>query len=223
MFVSPHGFCQDRDGNLWALDSGPFSTGAAGTKGYQAFKFSTDGKLLLTLGKAGVSKAGTDTFISPTGCTIAPNGDVVISDGHRSRHTTAQPDGDRIIRFTKDGKYVGAWGKDGTGPGEFLGPHAVAFDSQGRLFVADRSNQRVQVFDQNMKFIDDFKHFGRPSGIYILKDDTLLVSDSESSYTGFRPVEFKYGPDPTGAPARNAGWKNGVRIGSAKDGSLRIF
>jgi hypothetical protein len=224
MFISPHGFCRDRDGNFWAADSGPFSTGVAGTKGYQIFKFSPDGKLLLTLGKAGVSKAGPDTFISPTACTIAPNGDIMITDGHRSRHTTAQPDGDRVVRYTKDGKYVGAWFKEGTGPGEFLGPHSLAFDSQGRLFVADRSNNRVQVFDKDMKFIDDLKHFGRPSGVYILKDDTLLVSDSESSYTGFRPIEFKFGPEPSGGPpARNAGWKNGIRIGSAKDGSLRTF
>ena len=69
----------------------------------------------------------------------------------------------------------------GTAPGEFMGPHALAFDSQGRLFVADRSNNRVQIFDRNMKFVDEWRHFGRPSGIAILKDDTLIVADSESS------------------------------------------
>ena len=69
-------------------------------------------------------------------------------------------------------------------PGEFLGPHALAFDSQGRLFVADRSNNRIQIFDKDMNFVDEWRHFGRPSGIWILKDDTLVVADSESN----RPI-----------------------------------
>ena len=76
----------------------------------------------------------------------------------------------------------------GTKPGEFMGPHALAFDSQGRLFVADRSNNRVQIFDQNMKFVDEWRHFGRPSGVAILKDDTLIVADSESSQADWRPA-----------------------------------
>jgi hypothetical protein len=218
MFVQPHGFCRDRDGNLWAGDSGPFNDDpkAAGT-GYQYFKFSPEGKVLLTLGKAGVSKAGPDTFISPTNCTIAPNGDIVIADGHIPRPSTAQQDGDRIVRFTKDGKYVGSWGRKGVAPGELWGPHAVAYDSQGRLFVADRSNNRIQIFDKDMNFVDDWRHFSRPSGVWILKDDTLLVADSESSYEGFKPSETKE------LSGRNAGWQNGIRIGSAKDGSLRHF
>ena len=145
------------------------------------FKFSPEGKVLLTLGKAGVSKAGQDTFIGPTACAIAPNGDIMIADGHWPRPTTAQQDGDRMVRITKDGKFVSEFGKLGTGPGEFMGPHALAFDSQGRLFVADRSNNRVQIFDRDMKFVDEWRHFGRPSGVAILKDDTLIVADSESS------------------------------------------
>jgi hypothetical protein len=145
MFVQAHGFCRDQDGNFWAGDSGPFTdTPSSAGRGFQMFKFSPEGKVLLTLGKAGVSKTGTDTFIGPTACAIASNGDIVIADGHWPRPTTAQQDGDRIIRFTKDGKFVGEWGKLGTRPGEFMGPHSLAFDSQGRLFVADRSNNRVR-------------------------------------------------------------------------------
>ena len=213
MFRQAHGFCMDRDGNLWAGDS-PFSDNADDRgKGFQFFKFTQDGQLLLTLGKAGVARAGEDTFLGPTACTIAPNGDIVIADGHYPRPSYAQQDGDRIVRFTTDGTFVGAWGTQGSGPGEFWGPHALAFDSTGRLFVADRSNNRIQIFDKDMNFIDDWQHFGRPSGLWILKDDTLLVADSESSR----------GKDPKTGTSRNPGWKNGIRIGSAKDGSLKYY
>ncbi len=221
MFVQAHGFCRDRDGNFWAGDSGPFADRpeTAG-KGFVMHKFSPAGKLLLTLGKPGVSKAGPDTFIGPTSCAIAPNGDLVIADGHWPRPTTAQQDGDRLVQYTREGKFVRAVGKMGTGPGEFMGPHALAFDSHGRLFVADRSNNRVQVFDQDLRYVDDWRHFGRPSGVFILKDDTLIVSDSESGFPiGGPPVA----PEGGGNALRNPGWKNGIRIGSATDGSLRHF
>ncbi len=211
MFVQAHGFCMDHDGNLWAGDSGPFGDDPSKAgRGYQFFKFSPEGKLLLTLGKAGVSKAGRDTFIAPTACAVAPNGDIIIADGHFPRPSTSQQDGDRLVRFTKDGKYIDSWGKKGSGAGEFDGPHALAFDSQGRLFVADRSNNRVQIFDKDMQFVDDWRHFGRPSGIAITSGDRLYVSDSES------------GKKIAGV-LRNPGWKNGIRIGSAKDGSLTAF
>jgi sugar lactone lactonase YvrE len=221
MFVQAHGFCRDRDGNFWAGDSGPFTDipSTAG-RGFQMFKFSPEGKVLLTLGKAGVSRAGTDTLVGPTACAIAPNGDVFVADGHWPRPTTAQQDGDRIVRFTKEGKFVAEWGRKGTRPGEFMGPHSLAFDSQGRLFVADRSNNRVQIFDKDMKFVDEWRHFGRPSGVAILKDDTLIVSDSESGNPIGGPPDA---PEGGGNAIRNPGWKNGIRIGSARDGSLRAF
>jgi len=220
LFVQAHGFCRDREGNFWAGDGGAFlaTTGEeipeAKGRGYQFFKFSPEGKLLLTLGKAGVSKAAADTFISPTACAVAPNGDVIIADGHIPRGSSAQQDGDRLVRFTKDGTFVKSWGKQGSAPGEFMGPHALAYDSQGRLFVADRSNNRIQIFDKDMKFVDEWRHFGRPSGIAIMKNDTIIVADSESGKT-------IGGPD--GRVVRNPGWKNGIRIGSAKDGSLQYF
>jgi hypothetical protein len=95
----------------------------------------------------------------------------------------------------------------------------LAYDSQGRLFVADRSNNRIQIFDKNMNFVDEWRHFGRPSGVWILKDDTLIVSDSESN----RPIAGATDAADSSLPVRNPGWKNGIRIGSAKDGSLRIY
>jgi hypothetical protein len=220
-FASSHGLCQDADGNFWAVDSGPFTDtpGVTGVKGNQVFKFDPNGKLLLTLGKAGVSRAGTDTFLQPTACFAGPDGNIVIADGHWPRPKANPQDGDRLVWYSRDGKFIKAFGRHGTKPGEFMGPHGLAFDSQGRLFVADRSNNRIQIFDRNMNFVDEWRHFGRPSGIWILKDDTLVVSDSESN----RAIVGS--PDAFDAvnPVRNPGWKNGIRIGSAKDGSLRAY
>jgi sugar lactone lactonase YvrE len=211
-----HGLCMDRDGNLWAGDSGRAGPPERGSVYY---KFSPEGKLLLTIGKPGVRKASQETFIAPTNCAIHPTtGNIVIADGHIPRPDYGQLDGDRIVEFTTSGKFVREFGRKGTGPGEFYGPHAVAFDSQGRLFVADRSNNRIQVFDRDYKFLDDWKQFGRPSGVWILKDDTMFVADSESGYLGFIPTEEKQM-----VPIRNAGWKTGVWVGSAKDGSIRSF
>lgn len=219
-FVQAHGFCRDRDGNFWAGDSGPFADNpAVAGRGFQVFKFSPEGTLLLTLGKAGVSRAGSDTFVGPSACVIAANGDLIIADGHWPRPSTAQQDGDRLVRYTTTGKFVKSYGQLGGGPGEFMGPHALAFDSQGRLFVADRSNNRIQILDKDMNFVDDWRHFSRPSGIAILKDDTLIAADSES---GRVLAASKLAPEGENA-VRHPGWKQGLRIGSAKDGSLRHF
>jgi DNA-binding beta-propeller fold protein YncE len=222
MFVQAHGFCQDKDGNFWAGDSGPFADNPSTKgRGFQLFKFSPEGKVLLSLGKAGVSKADKATlFIGPTACAVAPNGDIIVADGHWPRPTDAQQDGDRLVRIKTDGSFVAEYGKLGTAPGEFMGPHALAFDSQGRLFVADRSNNRVQIFDQNMQFVDEWRQFGRPSGIAILRDDTMIVADSESSQFIGGPPQA---PEGGGNVIRNPGWGNGFRVGSAKDGSLRYY
>ncbi len=220
-FVLAHGFCMDHDGNLWAGDSGPFRDDPATRgRGFQIHKFSPEGELLLSLGKAGVSAAAEDTFIGPTACAVAANGDIIIADGHWPRPASAQQDGDRLVRVTKDGEFVEAVGRLGTGPGEFMGPHALAFDSQGRLFVADRSNNRVQILDENLEFVDEWRHFGRPSGVTILPDDTLVVGDSES---GRRVTGPDTAPEGGGRSPRNPGWQPGIRIGSARDGSLDYF
>lgn len=219
-FALSHGFCEDRDGNFWALDGGPFVENADITgKGGQIFKYTRDGKRLLTLGQAGVLKAGTDTFLYPSACVATPEGDVLIADGHWPRPKAAQQDGDRLVWYSRDGKYLKEFGRFGQKPGEFMGPHGLAFDSQGRLFVADRSNNRIQIFDRSMNLIDEWRHFGRPSALAILRDDTLVVADSESNQ--FIPGSAA---SPEGATAiRNPGWKTGIRIGSAKDGSLKHF
>jgi hypothetical protein len=202
MFVFPHGFFVDKQGNVWVTDE---LASKDGTRGLQVFKLSPDGKVLMTLGKAGVKGTGPDTFGAPTDVVVAPNGDIFVADGH----TGCMCDNARIVKFSKDGKFVKEFGKKGTGPGEFDGPHALAFDSKGRLFVGDRSNNRIEVFDQNGKFIAEWKQFGRPSGIFITKDDTIYVSDSESK-------------DGDGY-GHNPGCHRGIRIGSAKDGKVTAY
>ena len=191
----------DHDGNLWVADNG-----IKDGKGQQVFKFSQDGKILLTLGKAGVAGPGTDTFDQPTEVAIAPNGDIFVADGHGAAPTANA----RIMKFDKNGKFIKTWGKKGKGIGEFDCPHTLAFDSQGRLFVGDRQNNRIQIFDQEGRFIAEWKQFGRPSGIFIDKNDVLYVGDSES-----REGEPGYGFNP--------GCRRGIRIGSAKDGSVKYF
>jgi sugar lactone lactonase YvrE len=199
-FVFPHGFHVDRDGNVWVTDA----RGQDG-KGHQVFKFSPEGKLLMTLGKAGVSGSGPDTFNEPTDVVTAPNGDIFVTEGHNDAASGRVPGNNRVVKLSKDGTFLKAWGRPGAGPGEFNAPHTIAIDSQGRLFVGDRNNNRIQIFDQDGRFIDQWKQFSRPSGIYITKDDTIYVADSES-----------WGPD-------NPGWKKGIRIGSARDGSVKSF
>ena len=196
MFVFPHGITADRDGNIWVTDGD-----AKDGKGHQVFKFSPKGKVLLTLGKPGVAGAGEDTFNKPSAVAIAANGDIFVADGHGGDSNA------RIVKFSKDGKFIMTWGKKGSAPGELNIPHALAFDSKGRLFVADRGNNRIQIFDQNGKFIDQWQQFSRPSGIFIDRNDVIYVADSES-----------------GSVAKDhAAWKRGIRIGSAKDGSVTSF
>ncbi len=221
LLVQGHGFCMDRDGNLWVGDSGPFAEDpATAGRGFQLHKLTQDGKLLLSLGRAGVSRAGNDTFVGPTACAVAANGDIVVADGHWPRPSSAQQDGDRLVVLKPDGTFVRAVGSFGSGPLQFMGPHALAFDSRGRLFVADRSNNRVQVLDANLQFVDEWRHYGRPSGVAILKDDTLIVSDSESTNVIDGPP---LAPEGGGRVLRNPGWQTGIRIGSAVNGALHEF
>jgi sugar lactone lactonase YvrE len=201
MFVFPHGIHVDKQGNVWVTDGIPPGAGAAQAaagKGHIVVKFSPEGKVLLTLGKVGVAGDGQDTFNQPSDVITAPNGDIFVADGHGGA-TNA-----RIVKFDKNGKFIMTWGKKGTGPGEFDIPHSLAMDSKGRLFVADRNNNRIQIFDQNGKFLEEWKQFSRISGLFI-RNDMLYAADSESN------------------TARHAGWKRGIRIGSAKDGKVTEF
>ena len=199
-FVFPHAVVPDKDGNVWVVD-GNTKDG----KGNQVTKFSPDGKVLMTLGKAGQGGKGLDVFDQPTSVAIAPNGDIFISEGHAPSFGNS-----RIMKFDKSGNFIATFGHLGSGDGEFKGPHVLAFDSQGRLFVADRSNSRVAIFDRNGKFLTAWKQFGRPSGIWIDKNDVLYVADSESE-------------DAPGKDTHNPGCKRGVRVGSVKTGKVDYY
>jgi hypothetical protein len=200
MLLFPHGFFIDGHDHIWVSD-GHVGDG----KGDDVLEFDESGKLLRTLGKPGVAGTGEDTFHEPNAVVVAPNGDIFVADGH-------DPGGSsyRVIKFDPNGKFIKQWGgRPGAGPGEFDTPHTLAMDSTGRLFVGDRSNNRIQIFDQDGKYIASWTQFGRPSGIYIDRNDVLYVTDSES-----REAEG-YGHHP--------GWRRGVRVGSAKDGTVTAF
>jgi DNA-binding beta-propeller fold protein YncE len=189
-FGNPHGLRADKDDNIWAVDNG----------NHQVYKFTREGKLLQTWGIKG--QIGTDdkTFNRPTDITFAANGDFFVSDGYGNS---------RVVRFSKEGKYLQSWGKPGKGPSEFQTVHSIAIDSKQRVYVSDRENNRIQIFDQDGRYLAEWRQFGRPSGITITSDDTIYVTDSES------------GPD-TGAHEL-PGIKKGIRIGSAKDGTVTTF
>jgi streptogramin lyase len=203
MFVFPHSLVMDKEGALWICDGVP-PRGATQGKGRQVFKVSQDGKILMTFGKPGVSGDSPDLFDAPDAVAIAPNGDIFISDGHSVGRGNA-----RVMKFSKDGKFIKQWGGHGSDKGQFEMPHTMAFDSKGRLFVGDRGNNRIQIFDQEGRFLEEWTQFSRPSGIFIDKNDVLYVSDSESTDND------GYGHNP--------GWKRGIRVGSARNGSVVAF
>jgi sugar lactone lactonase YvrE len=178
---------------------GPSGPPPGATKGHQVFKFSPDGKLLLTLGRPG-GAVGPDYFFQPNDVIVARNGDIFVSQGHGQGRS-------EILKFSKDGTFIKRWGKTGNAPGEFDQPHGLAFDSKGRLFVGDRNNNRIQIFDQDGRFIAEWTEFSRPSGVFIDRRDNIYVADSES-----------------GSVSRNhPGWKRGIRIGNVKDGKVVAF
>jgi sugar lactone lactonase YvrE len=178
LFGAPHGLYIDRQGFIWATDAAykADATPEQKAKAQRVMKFSPEGKLLMTLGKAGVAGDGPDTFNQPSGVVVGPNGDIFVADGHGGANSNA-----RIVRFTKDGKFIKAWGRQGSGPGEFNAPHAIAMDSQGRIFVADRSNQRIQIFDQEGTLLDTWKQFGGVSGLVITPDDKLYAANASDN------------------------------------------
>jgi DNA-binding beta-propeller fold protein YncE len=220
----PHGITVDQEGNVWVTDGrdnrpAPPRGGAAGAAapapatpaiagdaakvtGHQVYKFSPTGQLLLTLGAPG---GGRDTayFWQPNAVLIAPNGDIFVAEGHSSSATANA----RLLKFDKTGKLLRSFGSKGTGQDQFDQPHALAMDSRGRLFVGDRTNNRILIYDQDFKLLDTWYQFSRASGIVIDANDMIYVADSESGSI---------------APTRPE-WKRGIRIGSARTGAVTAF
>lgn len=198
MITWPHGIYVDADDNVWIADAVGYAPVPEGV-GHTIMKFSPEGELLMRLGKEGVAGDGTDVFNKPSDMLVAPNGDIFVADGHDATGNN------RIMKFDKNGKFLMQWGSEGGDHGEFRDPHALAMDSAGRLFVGDRGNSRIQIFSQDGEHLATWTQFGRPSGLFIDKNDVLYSADSESN------------------ARRNAGWKRGIRIGSAKDGFVTAF
>jgi len=202
MMVFPHGIHVDRDGNVWVTDGAISKDGA---KGLTVTKLSPDGKVLLTIGTPGQRGDDATHFNSPSDVITAPNGDIFVTDGHAPIAPFIPPNLDmRVMKFDAKGKFIKQWGKPGAGPSEFNNPHALAFDGKGRLYVADRANNRIQIFTQDGKLITEWKQFGRPSGFYTT-GDTLYAIDADST------------------EAIHPGWKKGVWIGSISQAKATSF
>jgi len=162
MLVGPHGLDIDNDGNIWITD-GRSDSG----RGQQVIKLSPAGDVLMTIGTAGVDGDGPYTFNGVADVLVADDGSVFVADGHVNN---------RVVKYSADGEFIMEWGKAGSGQGEFNLPHALAMDSQGRLFVSDRENLRIQIFDQQGRYIDEWAQFGRVSGLSIDGNDTLYAA-----------------------------------------------
>jgi len=214
LLVAPHGIFVDAQDNVWVTDcactggrgqgAGAGATQASDSvkRGHQVFKFSSDGKLLLALGTPGGAREP-GYFFQPNDVLVAPNGEIYVSEGHSSRPGSAA----RVLKFSKDGKLLASWGQYGNGPDDFDQPHALAMDSRGRLFVGDRGNNRIKIFDQSGKLLETWYQFSRPSGIFIDTHDRIYVADSESGSVNKARTD----------------WKRGIRIGSAKSGKVSEF
>jgi len=196
LFKSPHGLRVDRDDNIWVTDNAD----------HTVMKLDRDGHVLLTLGEKGVAGEDPKHFNKPTDIAFAENGDVFISDGYGNS---------RVVKFDRDGKYLLTWGRKGKGAGEFNLPHAIRIDSKGNVYVADRENRRIQVFDQAGKFIRQFEGMS-PFGLFITPADELFVADGVNhkilkfsadgkelaswGMMGIKPGEFKMPHGITVAP-----------------------
>jgi sugar lactone lactonase YvrE len=214
LFLFPHKIYIDADGNVWVVDARGYNERERKRypdekpKGHVVIKFSPEGKVLLTIGTPGVAGNPPVGLTEPCSVVVAKNGDIFIAEGHSGQNANMPPDTvARISRFTSDGRFVRSFGKFGSGPAEFRTPHDITLDDQGRLFVADRGNNRIQILDQDGHMLAQWLQFSRPSGIAI-RDGMIYVPDSESN--GF--------PE-----AVHPGWKRGMRVGTLADGKPLYF
>jgi DNA-binding beta-propeller fold protein YncE len=149
-----HSVRVDPQGNIWVIDA----------PGHVVYKLNSEGDEIMRLGRKGVSGTGPDNFNLPTDVAFGPNGDVYVSDGYGNA---------RVVKYSRDGKFLLEWGTRGQGPGEFGLPHNVVTDRQGRVYVSDRDNQRIQVFDSNGKFLSQWAGTGGISGLFLTKDQHI--------------------------------------------------
>jgi DNA-binding beta-propeller fold protein YncE len=211
VMMTPHGIHVDYDGNVWVTD---FAANPSGTKGHQVHKFSPDGALLMSLGTAGQPGNDSRHFNQPNDVIVAPDGSIFVADGHNAQGMitndaieAGKSNGQtsRIMKFSANGTFIKEWGQIGMNHGEFRTPHAMEFDSLGRLWVVDRGNHRFEIFDQEGNYLDSRYTYGRVSGIFITDDDMVYAIDSESS------------------PIRHTNWYGGVRIGPVDEDRITGF
>lgn len=200
LFIWPHGLDVDDDGNVWVTEAVRRDRLPAGDpRAHQVIKFSPTGEVLMVLGTPGVEGPANNQFTSPSDVVIGHNGDIFVADGHNV-------DGNnRVMKFSSDGTFIKSWGKTGYGPGEFRALHTIAIDNEGRVFVGDRSNSRIQIFTQDGEHVATWTQFGRPSGISFDEHGNVFVADSESDNI------------------ENPGWEMGIRIGDAETGWVNYF
>jgi sugar lactone lactonase YvrE len=213
--VWPHGMDVDHEGNVWVADARVANereigqNPAAANIGNVVLKFSPDGELLMTIGTPGEMGDPPNRLTEPNDVLVAPNGRIYIAETHTAQFQSEPgPDAkSRVTMWEPDGTYIGSFGEFGWEDGQFRSPHSLAMDSQGRLFVADRGNNRIQIFTQDGEWLDTWYQFSRISGLHIdPSNDMLYAIDSES--------------DPNYNPG---GWRKGLRVGNARNGEVLYF
>jgi DNA-binding beta-propeller fold protein YncE len=210
VMVTPHGIHVDKQGNVWIAD---FAGNKAGDRGHQVHKFSPKGEKLLSLGIAGKPGLADGQFNQPNDVVVGPDGSIYVSDGHDAQgFITPQQVTDgikrgassRIQKFSPDGRFLKSWGGIGIRHGEFRTPHALMFDARGRLWVADRGNHRLEIFDADGKYLESRYMFGRISG-FTIRNNMLYTIDSESG------------------PWNHTNWRDGVRVGPLDEDRVTAF
>lgn len=161
MFIRPHAIRVDPEGNIWTVDNDT----------HQVLKMDSTGRVRMVVGRRGQSGETDENFNRPTDVAFAPNGDFYVSDGYVNS---------RVVRFSKEGRYIAAWGTKGDGEGEFNLPHSVAVDRDGRVYVGDRENYRLQIFDSDGNFLTQWRHVGSPWGLDLRPDGTLFIADGHN-------------------------------------------
>ena len=213
LILWPHGMDVDKEGNVWIVDARVANAReieanpAAANLGNAVLKFSPSGELLMTLGTPGETGNPPERFTDPNDVVIGPDGSIYVAESHGAQFQD-EPSASavsRISKFAPDGTFIMSFGEWGYEDGQMRSPHSLAFDTQGRLFVADRGNRRIQIFDQQGKHLDTWYQFSRISGIFIDANDTLFAIDSESD------------------PNYNPGWRKGLRVGDARTGEVKYF